>query len=41
MRIAGKDGRVAHAEMALADAVIMMGCPGSDYRNPRRLGQVT
>jgi uncharacterized glyoxalase superfamily protein PhnB len=41
MRIAGKDGKVAHAEMALADALIMMGCPGPEYRNPKRLGQAT
>ncbi len=32
---------VTHAEMTLGDAVIMMGCPGPEYRNPRSLGQVT
>lgn len=38
MRLAGPDGRVVHAEMELADGVVMMGCPGPDYRNPKRLG---
>lgn len=41
MRMEGPDGRIAHAEMELADGVVMMGCPGSAYRNPRALGQVT
>jgi PhnB protein len=43
-RQAGADGRVAHAEMTLADdagAVVLMGCPGPQYRNPRHVGQVT
>jgi uncharacterized glyoxalase superfamily protein PhnB len=41
MRLRGPDGTITHAEMTLADGVVMMGCPGPDYRNPRRLGQVT
>jgi PhnB protein len=41
MRMTEPDGTVAHAEMALGDAVIMMGCPGPDYRSPKRLGQAT
>ena len=41
MRIPGPDGAITHAEMELADGVIMMGCPGPDYRGPRKLGQVT
>jgi uncharacterized glyoxalase superfamily protein PhnB len=41
MRMPGPDGGIAHAEMELADGLIMMGRPGADYRNPRRLGQVT
>ncbi len=41
MRMPGRDGTIAHAEMELADAVVMMGHPGPEYRNPRRLGQVT
>ncbi len=40
MRLPGRDG-IAHAEMELADAVVMMGHPGPEYRSPRRLGQVT
>lgn len=46
MRQQDADGRIAHAEMELgapgeADGVIMMGTPGSDYRNPKRLGAAT
>lgn len=40
-RQCGADGQVRHAEMALEDGVVMMGSPGEDYRNPKRLGQVT
>lgn len=36
-----QDGTVRHAEMALKDGVVMMGCPGPEFRNPRNLGQVT
>jgi PhnB protein len=35
------DGSVSHAEMALEDAVVMMGSPGGGYRNPKHLGQST
>ena len=41
MRIAGPDGEIAHAEVELAEGVVMMGRPGPDYRNPKRLGGVT
>ncbi len=41
MRLSGPDGKTTHAEMELADGVIMLGCPGPDYRNPKRLGHVT
>ena len=41
MRIRGAEGKTAHAEMTLADGVVMMGCPGSDYRNPKALGSTT
>ena len=41
MRLPGPDGKVAHAEMELADGVIMMGCPGPTYQNPKRVGHVT
>jgi uncharacterized glyoxalase superfamily protein PhnB len=41
MRIAGPDGAVQHAELECADGLVMLGCPGPDYRNPKRLGQTT
>ncbi len=41
MKLRGPDGKITHAEMALADGVVMMGHPGLDYKNPKRLGQVT
>jgi PhnB protein len=41
MRLPGPDGKIAHAEMRLADGLIMMGCPGPEYQNPKRLGHVT
>ena len=37
----GPDGRINHAAMKFGDDLIMMGCPGSKYRNPKRLGQAT
>jgi len=37
----GPSGDVVHAEMALEDGLVMMGSPGGDFRNPKRLGQVT
>ena len=40
-RMNGPDGKVSHAEMRLADGLVMMGCPGPDYRNPKRRGGVT
>jgi PhnB protein len=41
LRMPGSDGTIAHAEMTLGDGLVMMGCPGADYRNPKRLGQTT
>ncbi len=41
MRLPGPDGKVAHAEMRLADGLVMMGRPGPEYRNPRHVGSVT
>jgi uncharacterized glyoxalase superfamily protein PhnB len=41
MRMPGPEGNIMHAEMELADGVIMMGRPGPDYRNPKRVGGVT
>jgi PhnB protein len=40
MRLPGPDGKVNHAEMEVADGVIMMGCPGREYQNPKRAGHV-
>jgi PhnB protein len=41
MRMPMPDGSIGHAEMELADGVIMLGCPGASYRNPKSLGGVT
>jgi len=40
MRMHAAEGTVTHAEMELADGVIMMGHPGQDYQNPKRHGRV-
>lgn len=40
-RFEGPDGKVNHSAMKIGDGVVMMGCPGPDYRNPKRLGQAT
>lgn len=37
----GPEGKIQHAAMQLGDDLIMMGCPSSGYRNPKRLGQST
>ena len=39
--VRGSDGTVLHAAMKVGEDVIMMGRPGDDYRNPKRLGQST
>ena len=41
MRMPGPDGSVVHAELELAEGVVMMGNPGPDYQNPKRLGHAT
>jgi len=41
LRMPGPDGKIAHAEMTLGDGLVMMGCPGEEYQNPKRLGQTT
>ena len=41
MRISAPDGTANHAEMTIADGVIMMGQPGGDYQNPEHSGRVT
>lgn len=40
-RMEGPDGGIRHAEMECADGLVMLGCPGPDYRSPKRLGGVT
>jgi PhnB protein len=35
-RMAGSDGRIAHAEMDVGDGVIMLATPTPDYESPRR-----
>lgn len=40
-QVSGPDGEVKHAAMKLGDDLIMMGAPGSGYRNPKHLGQAT
>ena len=37
----GPDGKVTHAAMKLGDDLIMMGYPGPEYKNPKRLRQAT
>ena len=41
VRFADDGGTITHAEMTLADGVIMMGHPGPEYKSPKRLGQST
>ena len=41
MRINAPDGRANHAELMLADGLIMVGEPGGDYQNPKHSGHVT
>lgn len=41
LRLPQPDGKITHAEMELADGVVMLGNPGPDYENPKRLGHVT
>ena len=40
-QVSRPDGKINHAAMKLGDDLIMMGCPGAGYRNPKRLGQST
>jgi PhnB protein len=41
VRMPGPDGKTLHAEAGIGDGVVMMGCPGADYRNPSTLGGAT
>jgi uncharacterized glyoxalase superfamily protein PhnB len=40
-KISGPDGKINHAAMQLNESFIMMGYPGPEYQNPKRLGHVT
>ena len=37
----GENGRVSHGAMQFGNDLIMMGCPGPNYKNPKRLRQNT
>src|SRR5258706_7018455 len=37
----GPNGKLTHAAMKLGNDLIMMGHPGSKYKNPKRLGHAT
>lgn len=37
----GEDGKTSHAAMKYGDGIVMMGRPGDDYLNPKRLGHTT
>ena len=39
--MSGPDGKINHAAMKLGNDMIMMGYPGPQYKNPKRLGQAT
>jgi uncharacterized glyoxalase superfamily protein PhnB len=41
VRMPGKDGKAIHAELRLADGLVMIGNPGPGYRNPQHLGGAT
>lgn len=35
------EGKVVHAAMEHGNGVVLMGCPGQEYKCPKRLGQTT
>jgi PhnB protein len=39
--VKGPNGKINHAAMKLGKDLIMMGCPGPQYKNPKNLGQKT
>ena len=39
--MSGPNGKINHAAMQFGDDLIMMGCPGRTYKNPKRLKQST
>jgi uncharacterized glyoxalase superfamily protein PhnB len=36
-----RSGKLTHASMKRGDIVVMMGCPGLTYKNPRHVGHAT
>lgn len=40
LRYTDSQGNVTHAEMRLADGLVMLGDPGPDYESPKRAGRV-
>jgi uncharacterized glyoxalase superfamily protein PhnB len=41
VRLRGPDGKANHAELRAGGGLVMLGNPGPEYQNPRRLGGVT
>lgn len=41
LRFADESGTVTHAELTLGEGELFLGHPGTDYRNPRKLGAFT
>jgi PhnB protein len=39
--MSGSGGKIQHAAMKLGDAMVMMGYPGPQYKNPKHLGEAT
>jgi uncharacterized glyoxalase superfamily protein PhnB len=39
--MSGPGGKINHAAMKFGDDTVLMGCPPSAYKNPKRLGQAT
>lgn len=39
--MSGPGGKIQHAAMKLGDAMVMMGYPGPQYKNPKHLGEAT
>ena len=37
----GPGGKIQHAAMKLGDAMVMMGYPGPQYKNPKHIGEAT
>lgn len=35
------NGAIQHASMMFGDGLVMMGCPGKKYKNPKKLGHIT